>query len=517
MGLYLILVIKFPLRDSLADPRASWPSLVGNDLPWIGFQVVIYFCLFLLYKNSIRQLLPFNLKGPEGLAGNPIHDPWANRIIVFGWLACCAVLLTSAAAGESHDIFDYVFRGRMMVEYQANPLVDIPKTLSRAHYYLYTAWYKNVDTYGPVWEMTSAGIAAVVHFMSPLFGGMNLNLPSCPDSPEPCRWLVVYLTGYRLLAIILTGISAILIARIIRPIQPTLVSAALAAWLWNPLTLMASVVGGHNDFLMLALFIACLLLLQKGKYFWALLALVLAAHVKLTALIWAPMVFLWMVRSLGWRTAFIQGIRGLAAGLIVSWVLYLPFGGWTSLPQMLNERTLYYANSLWNIVHRLLNDQSGWPVWVAFLLNHHLPTWLSIAGAVYLPLRYFRLFFKQGMQRISGDGEHHLWTTAAAVSIFYLIVGAFWFQHWYLLWVLAPAVLMVNHSFTLEINPWLGFGALTANFLGGFLLRTFSGSVQQNLVNLLIVIIIWAPGLVAYLVRRHAGRKLSDIHGHEFR
>ena len=302
-----------------------------------------------------------------------------------------------------------------------------------------------------------------------------------------------------------------------RQIQPALVSAALAAWLWNPLTLMASAVGGHNDFLMLALFMACLLLLQKGKYFWALLALVLAAHVKLTALIWAPMVFLWMVRSLGWRAAFIQGIRGLAAGLIVSWVLYLPFGGWTSLPQMLNERTLYYANSLWNIVHRLLNDQSGWPVWVAFLLNHHLPTWLSIAGAVYLPLRYFRLFFKQGMQRISGDGEHRLWKTATAVSIFYLIVGAFWFQHWYLLWVLAPAVLMVNHSFTLEVNPWLGFGALTANFLGGFMLRAFSGSVQQNQVNLLIVIIIWAPGLVAYLVRRHAGRKLNDIHIHEFR
>jgi len=31
-----------------------------------------------------------------------------------------------APAGESHDIFDYLFRGRMMTEYQANPLVDVP-------------------------------------------------------------------------------------------------------------------------------------------------------------------------------------------------------------------------------------------------------------------------------------------------------------------------------------------------------------------------------------------------------
>ena len=506
-GLYLVLAIKFPLPASLADPRASWTSLVGNDIPWIVSQVMIYFCLFVLYKISIKQLLPSNSKDAHSETDQPNKSVWVNRIIVFGWLAGCAVLLTSAAAGESHDIFDYVFRGRMMVEYQANPLVDIPKTLSRGHFYLYTAWYKNVDTYGPVWEMASAGVAAAVHFASPMFGGMSLDLPSCPDSPKPCRWLMIYLTGYRLLSIVLTGISAVIIARIMRQVQPVLVSAALAAWLWNPLTLMASAVGGHNDFLMLALFLASLLLLQKEKYFWALLALVLAAHVKLTALIWAPMVFFWLARKMGWRSAFLLAIKGLSAGLIISWVLFLPFEGWSSLPQMLNERTLYFANSFWNVFYRILTDQSGWFVGIALILIHQLPNWLSIAGAVYLPLRYFRLTFKPGLHFIADGEKCLLWRSAVAVGLFYLVGGAFWFQHWYLLWVLAPAVLLVNHSFTQEINPWLGFGALTANFIGGFLLSAFPEGILRYLAYLLIVLVIWGPGLAAYLVDRTSRNK----------
>ena len=106
--------------------------------------------------------------------------------------------------------------------------------------------------------------------------------------------------------------------------------------------------------------------------------------------------------------------------------------------------------------------------------------------------------------------DRRLWWSATAVSLFYLIAGAYWFQHWYLLWVLAPAALLVNRRFGLKINPWLGFGALTANFLGGFILGSAAEGIQRNLAYLLIVVIIWLPGLTAYLVTRHSSQPISS-------
>ena len=542
MGLYLALAIKFPLGSSLENPRASWLSLVGGDLPWIGFQILIYFCLFWLYTISMRMLQSTALKSSPGQVSHARSSRGQILVIVLAWLAFSAILLTSAAAGESHDIFDYVFRGRMMVEYQANPLVELPKAYDRAHFYLYTAWYHNVDTYGPIWEMASAGISGVLHLAAPLFGGAVGSLPSCPESAEACRWLVIYLSGYRLFAILLTGLSALIISKIVRGSQPALVPAALAAWLWNPLTLLSSAVGGHNDFLMLVFILACFLLMQRRKYFFALLALVLAVHVKLTALIWAPMLFFWMVRKLGWRSAVYWSGLGLAAGLAISWVLYLPFSGWGSLPHMLDERTRYYANSVWRVAINFVIGKGGWFAWVAIYLIHNLPNWLSLAGAVIIPFRAFKITymmfrgvlgklqslfpktrnhaaalpmimnaaFKPGPVEDQMADDRRLWWSATAVSLFYLIAGAYWFQHWYLLWVLAPAALLVNRRFGLKINPWLGFGALTANFLGGFILGSAAEGIQRNLAYLLIVVIIWIPGLTAYLVTRHSSQPISS-------
>jgi hypothetical protein len=342
-------------------------------------------------------------------------------------------------------------------------------------------------------------------------------MPSCPQSPDSCRLLTSYLTGYRVLAVMLAGVSGGLVIRLVSRSRPSRAPAALAAWLWCPMTLFASAVGGHNDLLMVALVLLGAWLLRRSP-FWALVALILAAHVKLTALIWLPAFALWILRRWGWRRAVGIGLASILAGLCVSWLLYAPFGGWGTLPRMLHERSLYLANSVWRLFYNLFYNNLHWPKELARRLTIDLPTGLFAAGAFLLPM--WMLNFRPVRWRkpplAPGEDDCQLWGVLAAVSLFYLTAGSFWFQHWYVLWVLAPAVLLPDSRFTRSVLPWLSFGALSANVVVDFLLAILPVPPPAIGMDLLTVAIIWGPVLVAELaagllaerVARSAGRTL---------
>jgi len=403
-------------------------------------------------------------------------------------------------AGESHDIFDYLFRGRMMTEYQANPLVDVPEDFDLSiPYSRYLAWRKYVDTYGPVWEASSVGVTWGVHQVTEWLGWWDEDSPICPKSSESCRLLIVYVTGYRLLAIILTGISGWLIYDMVRHSQASLAPLALAAWLLNPLTLFAFALGGHNDAVMLVLVLFCWWFLQRQLPFLAMLALILAAHVKLTALIWLPACALCIVRRGGWRLALKIGLASIVSGLVLSWFLYAPFGGWSTLPRMLDERSRFLANSGWRILHYQLIYRRGWTEENALQLSTGLSNGLFATGALIIPLWMFN--FRPQRWRsdpiVPAEEGPLLWRVLTTISMLYLLIGSFWFQHWYVLWILAPAVLLSNSRFTRYMLPWLVFGALSSNVAMSFLLDTMLKNMPRIVNYISVVVIIWGPLLIA--------------------
>jgi hypothetical protein len=104
-----------------------------------------------------------------------------------------------------------------------------------------------------------------------------------------------------------------------------------------------------------------------------------------------------------------------------------------------------------------------------------------------------------------------LWRTLQAVSILYLLVGSFWFQHWYVLWVLTPAALLPDSRFTRFLLPWLAFGALSSNVGMDFLLNTVLKESRYITKYILPVVMIWGPILVAAtistLTRRWGAKK----------
>jgi hypothetical protein len=510
--LYIVLAVRYPLGSSLADPRATWVTLIGESSSGFAIHLLIYLCLTLLYAVTLNLLSSQKTARTAENHDLPVNRRWIFGIIIASWLTFSMVMMTSASSGESHDIFDYVFRGRMMVESNANPLVEVPRSYRTNAFIRFVAWQKNVDTYGPLWEITSFGVSSAVHQLAEISNLEISGLPSCPKSPASCRLLITYLTSYRLLAVILSGFAAALITSMVNRIQPQLAPAALAAWLWNPLALISTAVGGHNDLLMIVLVLVGLWLMQRQQPIIALLALILAAHVKLIALIWMPLLALWSVRRWGLRRASIFITSSTVVGLFISWLLYFPFDGWGSLPRMLHERTQYLSNSVWQAAYTYLYKQQGWDKEHALRLTAELPTWVFIAIAILLSL--WMLNFRPKRWQRSSDplsmDDRRLWTSMTWISLLYLVLGAFWFQHWYILWVLAPAALIPGSNFTRNVLPYLSLGALSANFAQGFLFQKVPKGYPRTGVYLLNSAIIWMPALLAGIIASLVSRLKSQ-------
>jgi hypothetical protein len=495
LGLYIWLAFIYPLGPSLEDPRASWATLVDPNLLTAARHLAIYLLLTLLYLAAIYLFSPQN---------GPIPIPYKRQllIIVVVWLACSIALMFVSPSGESHDIFDYVFRGRMMVEYQANPLVEIPDSFDiTTPFSRYFAWRYNVDTYGPIWEGFSAAVSASIHQLTSWIGWWNESTPGCPDSPESCRLLISYLTGYRLLAIILTGLSGWVILNITKRFNPEYAPMALVAWLWCPLVLISSALGAHNDALMIFLLLLSVWLLQLQRPLWALIMLLLAAHVKLTVVIWLPIFIVWVLWRYGWKRTLIVMLEGCVMGVVLSWLLYLPFGGWQTLPRMLHERLAFLANSPWRVLNDLLTKSWGWSADTAHKLTTQLPTLLFGVFVLAFLLGFFFYHNKSNLKSVSPIGaDRLLWFAMTVVSLLYLLVGSYWLQPWYFLWAIFPAVLIPTSQFTRWIIPWLGFGALASNVVVDFVTNASSEPLNFLFKDTLPLAVIWGPVLIITVI-----------------
>ena len=403
-----------------------------------------------------------------------------------------------APGGESHDVFDYLFRGRMLVEAGGSPLADVPAHFVELPYYQYLTWTNHVDTYGPLWEYASGMTAAATRGTLVALGRWDAGTPQCPAGAQSCLVLASYVVAYRLLAVALAGLCGWLIYRLVRGVDARLAAAALLAWLWNPLLLVASAVGAHNDMLMLALLLASFWALQRHRWLAALLLLVLAAHVKLTALTLAPVYGFWLVRQLGWRRALAYAAVTLGIGLAISWLLYAPLGGWATLPRMLEERQRYVALSFHHLLYRFLLAR-GVERELIWHLTIQWPTLLYVACSV--ALAWLLVGWRQAA-REQGRAEdaRSFWRAATAANLFYLLVGSFWFQAWYVLWVLAPAALLPASRFTRFVLPWLCWGVLCSNVVADYLPQLAQPPFTRTGRLFLAVMLVWAPAGVAALV-----------------
>jgi hypothetical protein len=455
---------QYPLRPGLAHPRATWPTLVDLSLLAGMWHGIVYGCLIVGYVVALHLALRIA----------PQQRHFAVVVIVGCWLLCSMILL-GAYPGDSLDIFDYVFRGRMQALFGASPLAVTPDAFRNQRFYRYLTWGDWVDAYGPLWEYASGAVARTV----PLVSRDHLRH---------------YIVGYRLLALALTGVCGALIMVIARRRQPRYAAAALLAWLWNPLLLISTAVGAHNDGLMLVLILVAALLYQRQRWLLGLLALGLAAHVKITALLLLPVFGLWLVQQRGWWRAIGTSVAALLVIVPVSWLLYAPLGGWATLPRMLHERHILTYNSLANVAFGFLRMRRQWDETAARQAAMGGATLLFVVIAAVLLLWIWR-----SMKRRDGD-DATLWSGSIVITMAYLLVGAFWFQSWYVLWVLVLAALLPGSRFTRVLLPLFSLGALWSNLSTDFLNQDRAQRFSGLQVETIMVVALWTPLLCGLVI-----------------
>jgi hypothetical protein len=389
----------------------------------------------------------------------------------------------------------------MLAFEQISPLAVAPEIAPNRLFYAYLSWGSVVDTYGPLWEYASAATASITSFVLDRAGVQVTNASSCSLSPSMCTALAASIVGYRLLAITLTGLSGLLIATLVRYRSPEHVSAALLAWFWNPLLLLSTALGAHNDSLMLALLLAALLATQRRRWILALLVLALAVHVKLTALLFVPPIIVWLIWQVGWWGAIWRCGTALTITIPLSWALYWPLGGWATLPRMLHERSLYMANSVARIGYVALQDVVGWPQPIALRVATDVANGIFVIVAALVLLRILDVSGLLRRSRIAMRpiNDTVLWTSVCAVVLAYLLIGSFWFQPWYLVWLLAPAALLPHSQLTRTILPWYSLGVLCSSLLSDFFFYETRSTWTRTNQTSLIVATMLIPLLLAVL------------------
>lgn len=370
-------------------------------------------------------------------------------------------------------------------------------------------WSRVVTAYGPLWTLVCG-----------VFGWLL--------TPEPAAYIV----AFRLFALGAHLLNTWLVGRTLTAMKrsPRTVTLGMLLYAWNPLLLLESSLGAHNDvFMVTFLLIGALLaaraeargqLLRARGYLPPIVALTLAALVKFTALPVLAAALLFLACKALRPTAespreFRQALRNCRQALrplawsvstaaLVALALYAPFWLGHSPRDIIASfknppSALYAENSFmrsfaeWGLRHpalrlnpllSLLNSRRLWDD-----LTYAVIALCLIAGAVWLWAK----------PAVSTFLKVSLATMAAVLLI------TPWFYSWYIAWILALAVVWLptrpnrGETALLALTFTFSFSALlTYLFNGGlfgshyYLVSLFT--ILPPVCAFLLTLVLWRPG-----------------------
>jgi hypothetical protein len=237
-------------------------------------------------------------------------------------LLCSPVMLSS-------DTYAYSYYGRLLAFHGLDAHAVAPKsTLSDP--FLMGGYYDFMPSvYGPLWTLISAGITRIA--------GSHIGLT---------------LLLFRSLEAAATLGSGGLVYSILRRLSPQKAVWGTALFLWNPLVVMESALGGHNDACMMWFALLAVWLHLRGNKAACVVALTVSALVKVVTAPLVPLYILLILRRSGsWKkdAVFVGRAAGGAAAAIVIAVL-----GARMNPNGLTAHTAGSAEFYENNYHQLV-------------------------------------------------------------------------------------------------------------------------------------------------------------------
>ncbi len=200
-----------------------------------------------------------------------------KRVTLIGLLCLTAPLLFSYNA-LSHDVFNYMFNAKMVVQYRANPHVQVATDFPQDDWVRFMHNIHTPAPYGYGWT----GISLI-----PLFWGMGKFITT---------WL-----SFRLMSVVSFILLYLVILRVAKAHQATIAPTQLALVFLNPLLLIEIISNSHNDLWMMVPAVASIgLIAQPLKTLpqWSktvlltLILLGLSVSIKLASLALVP---LWLL------------------------------------------------------------------------------------------------------------------------------------------------------------------------------------------------------------------------------
>jgi hypothetical protein len=518
---YAAALRRFPLLTIYAQPIQNIEKLTTDDT---GSGLALTSWVVLLFAGYAMGaiVLARGARGKKPANNAPFPPAPPHPLVLIALLGFPLIflgLLALVYPTTSVDLYDYVFRGRMLAHFQANTFVHVPIEFNTDPLFWFVAWRKAVTAYGPLWE------------------GMSW-LTARLAGERPGRLLYGQEAQYKVLLDLMLAYKALAGLGFVgcgAAIWLTLRRTAfewrwlgLYLWLWNPLALWESLAAGHNDAWMAMLIVLAVgLLVPRGADketrrleadassspglplsvsmgIAAFLVLTLGGLVKYLALMFGPLLLCAALRRLPdwWARLRLVLAGGLACAAAVV-LAYAPFWvGWRTLRQFGDRGALFTSSWLAALQAPIESEALHWLLPARDLLalasigQHSEAISQAIAVSIGLGLLAFGVLWASWRAWHAPDdvAAHALW-----LLLWFLFLCNPWFQPWYLLWALA----------LLAIQPWrtrhvwaIGLFCTTAmlSYLSGrFLLPLLGWKDTSAEWNLLTSALIYGPPLLALL------------------
>lgn len=302
-----------------------------------------------------------------------------------------------------NDLRLYFFHAKIFSVYGQNPYFTAPLQFVFDPDFSYIQhWAGQTFNYGPVWLVASMLPLLFTHTMeSGIF------------------W-------YKIISLLAYAGTVLCVYRLYQSDKKILFLALV-----HPVLLYWGITGGHNDMLMLFFVMACLLALQKEKFFWAILLFVFAVLVKYPAALLFPFVLWHIYKHYGWRKTALS----VFAVLFVVFVSYLPFSAgfsaYTGSMSLINPRLSGPAfSAAYFLTAKTLEYDT-------FVFQKMAMVFFAIMVFGYTGLVLYWLKKSEGLEN---SNARFFWI------FFWLYFVTFWFQPWYILWIVPFTFVFLKHS-----------------------------------------------------------------------
>lgn len=436
-----VIHLQTPAGTYLAQVGAWLPNDLGLTANHLASQVNTNYLEFL-----ILIALAFGIYGLCALFIQhqaSAHKHRQTLCLIWTGAIVAGLIYVFTPAMLSHDILVYAGYSRVLIIYHANPYFVPLSAYPHDPFYPLNYWSGAIAAYGPVW----LGICA---FWGLLAGSQPLG----------------YVLAFRLFALVAHLINIWLVTSTLRAMGQSTRTIALGALLyaWNPLVLLESSLGGHNDVFMVTFILAGILLAVRADrqgllttlrgYLLPIIAFTLATLIKFTTL---PLIVLFIlllvcrvlhpadstpqsiqkIISRRWKSALSTILfAGIASGL-VALAFYGPFwighsaraiaDSFTSPPSALYaENSILRAILAWQQTNSLPPHTIGNTL-LSILANHNIWNDISI-----LALAITILIGIVWMWQTPTIRNFALISVAALGA---LLIVTPWFYSWYVAWL----------------------------------------------------------------------------------